>query len=1586
MSDDTNDNDRFYPIIISLDKGSDVNSVLGNPDPPQWPEVTDQVVLDFLNNDIRSILGTELDIDPNSTYAFFTGKTASNQDDLGSTARYFESTTNTNVNDAILAKFPENVKTLNDTTPGKILEGAAESFRNNIRLDIDDSVNSKYGEDAEKISELLDPFIKGYSTKLLLDKISSGDAGDLNQLRGDNETMGLLNRLAQADQVTGYAWRQLSYDYASAVDGKVIAIVGDKVNSGNILETVEVQRMLARGDVHAIDFIDRTELIRVATSGLNGATDYGRVTSLLRDVHEAAADFAAAYGNGDYSRFRELSIATGATASALIRNGADPTQVKGIMKGDIPAPDMMPRFMPPEFHQALTEGTATPEQIHEISRMALIEVASRLTDPGRPALTLDFLTETATKAMTEFFVGFTKGPGPLFVADGIAQIVDAWVKGGPDAALTTALEFGRDVLKGTYLASLAVGAIAILSPEAAAFAGAGLLIVGGGFALVNMIDHLLSIGDQVAPETMAMLRGLADDFIDLIGPDYAMAAGTLAAAAAAAMTGTILLPGAIIVALASLFSRASIDPVVLDLGGNGVTLTPLATSHASFDLHGTGFAVSTGWVGADDGFLVVDRNGDGIVNNISELFGNSEIGGFAALSTLDSNHDGIVDARDPGFSSLKLWVDADGDGKTDASELKSLTQYGIIAINLAATTTDHVVNGNMIGALGSYVKSNGTTGEVAEAYFDNNTALSHYDGNFTYDPEVWALPNARGYGTVPDLWIAMSLDPTLKAMVQGLAARALDDKDSFQATVLQIIYRWTGVENVAAGSRGSQIDAQHLAVLEKFVGQSYDFQGNSDPIYSHQGEILEQAFSSLVSAISARLIIFGPLHDEFKGTGYDFVADSFVMPDGANTLADILALDAPADLATAAQFWEDWGNSIPLLQQLSRGVGLSDANMHGQLQAAFDTLHLPFTLDQATYGRVFIGTATNDALTGTFAGDHLQGLAGDDAMTGGQGDDTYYFKRGDGNDRIADQGAASDKLVLAGVTPGDLRVIQHADKLILLIDDGSGGRIDLTDQFSDKGGVESVHFGDGTVWSEADLLAHAVSSDGTIVTHLGTTDDDTIAGSMIGDLVEGRAGDDDLAGGTGDDTYLFYRGDGNDRITEESSGGKADRLVLHGIAPDAVTLSASGNDVVVTIAESAAGRGDGGTVTLTDELLSGNYAGIDAIVFDDGTTWAPTGIDVWLAHGEMNANVAYNLVLDNILDSLATAPETVTPAALDALNVLLPALTQFATDDLGPFLRGLLEDGVAPLLTGDFASLGPALVEAVHNLGPVVDGTGTLLLPATGQTLDLLIPAVSHFLFADVVPALAQKLIVHGLIPATTADHADIAALLTDSFAFLVPAVSQAADTLLPAATHVVADDVLPVVGGLLTDAIAPALSGELNSLEPTLSHLAGNLGTVVAGIGDTLVPALGDVVDDLLPATAGFLDQALPVVGTIVADTLVPALTGGAAGPQAAADDLFDFAVPAVTGIVDAVAPPVTDLVTGSVLPVVSDILVDGIAPILSGNLNGLGTTVVDAVETLVPAAVETVAEVVTGLGSHVSSFLKNLLSPQHADHFHFL
>lgn len=102
------------------------------------------------------------------------------------------------------------------------------------------------------------------------------------------------------------------------------------------------------------------------------------------------------------------------------------------------------------------------------------------------------------------------------------------------------------------------------------------------------------------------------------------------------------------------FGEAEIvTPIILDLDGDGVE-TVTVGGGAYFDHEGDGFAESTGWAGADDGLLVWDRNGDGMINNGSELFGNNTplangqkaANGFASLAELDSNQDGKIDSND----------------------------------------------------------------------------------------------------------------------------------------------------------------------------------------------------------------------------------------------------------------------------------------------------------------------------------------------------------------------------------------------------------------------------------------------------------------------------------------------------------------------------------------------------------------------------------------------------------------------------------------------------------------------------------------------------------------------------------------------------------------------------------------------------------------------------------------------------------------------------------------------------------------------------------------------------------------------------
>ena len=136
------------------------------------------------------------------------------------------------------------------------------------------------------------------------------------------------------------------------------------------------------------------------------------------------------------------------------------------------------------------------------------------------------------------------------------------------------------------------------------------------------------------------------------------------------------------------------SPIIIDVLGNGYNLT----SHANgviFDINGNGVASERlGWTAAnsDDAFLAMDRNGDGQINDGTELFGcytpqpapprGERLNGFLALAVFDENGDGQIDARDPAFSYLRLWRDANRNGVSDVGELRTLTTLGIVTLDL----------------------------------------------------------------------------------------------------------------------------------------------------------------------------------------------------------------------------------------------------------------------------------------------------------------------------------------------------------------------------------------------------------------------------------------------------------------------------------------------------------------------------------------------------------------------------------------------------------------------------------------------------------------------------------------------------------------------------------------------------------------------------------------------------------------------------------------------------------------------------------------------------------------------------------------
>jgi len=168
-----------------------------------------------------------------------------------------------------------------------------------------------------------------------------------------------------------------------------------------------------------------------------------------------------------------------------------------------------------------------------------------------------------------------------------------------------------------------------------------------------------------------------------------------------------------------------LPPIVLDLDGNGVNLTSAVGSQVRFDMNGDGTADPTGWVGAGDGLLALDRNGDGVINKGSEISFVQDLVGaqsdLEALAAYDTNHDGYFDTADTRFSEFLVWRDANQDGVSQSDELQSLAAHGIRAINLTRTPTGQTaaasVTDNVVFATSEFVRNDGTLGTVGDVGF-----------------------------------------------------------------------------------------------------------------------------------------------------------------------------------------------------------------------------------------------------------------------------------------------------------------------------------------------------------------------------------------------------------------------------------------------------------------------------------------------------------------------------------------------------------------------------------------------------------------------------------------------------------------------------------------------------------------------------------------------------------------------------------------------------------------------------------------------------------------------------------------------------
>jgi len=278
--------------------------------------------------------------------------------------------------------------------------------------------------------------------------------------------------------------------------------------------------------------------------------------------------------------------------------------------------------------------------------------------------------------------------------------------------LSTAIvaSFGSDALGGLdthQFASFSTAQIAALTTGVFASIGSADL------AALNTVQIHALTTDQIAAIGTDMVAGLSTRDIAALDADQIAA---LATDTIQAMTGK------------QLDAMFLATPIVLDLSGHGIH-TLSASQGVSFDMNGTGNKQQWGWITGGEGFLAM-ADSSGHITSGAQLFGTGTLladgshaaNGFQALAAQDTNHDGIISAADANFSKLGVWVATDNHGVLGQGEFYTLAQLGITSLNLNASKSSQVDNGNLIGLISSYTTSDGATHEMADVWFAKDTA------------------------------------------------------------------------------------------------------------------------------------------------------------------------------------------------------------------------------------------------------------------------------------------------------------------------------------------------------------------------------------------------------------------------------------------------------------------------------------------------------------------------------------------------------------------------------------------------------------------------------------------------------------------------------------------------------------------------------------------------------------------------------------------------------------------------------------------------------------------------------------------------
>ncbi|WP_301278479.1 calcium-binding protein, partial [Dechloromonas sp.] len=608
----------------------------------------------------------------------------------------------------------------------------------------------------------------------------------------------------------------------------------------------------------------------------------------------------------------------------------------------------------------------------------------------------------------------------------------------------------------------------------------------------------------------------------------------------------------------SLFGRARtwrpVDPLALDLDGDGLeTVGITATSQILFDHNGDGIKTGTGWVKGDDALLVLDKNGNGSIDNGNELFGVDTVmsngqkaaSGFAALADLDSNHDGVFSSGDAQYANVQVWRDLDQDGISDAGELQTLAQAGIASINLTSTaSTVNFGNGNTQTASATYTRTDGTTGTAANLNLAANAFYREFGDHIALTAEAAKLPGLQGAGMVRDLQEAASLDAKLiqdVAALQGSRTEMLGQLD-------QLLQDWAGTANFKTSQQRAA--EKGFTLMFKVPGAT-DTELQAVQIIGQPGfgkattlmmlGVSEDRYNTVKAQVTEMGKMMGVL-EAFNGQTFLNFGDDGTIKTGLDALVSTQNKDfSSINLASAGTET----NTTPTVTSYTFVLPTLTTQQVDLLKQSYDALK------QSVYDGLVMQTRLKgylDAIGLTIDANGIQlDFSGLNALL-----DTRYSS--DATNALVDLIDLGKRLGQSVPTwsmeprlsqwmaeaelSGTIQDVRNAFASPTV---SATSSTSANDFYLAPAGATSFSAGEGNDFLIGNAANNSLYGDGGNDTIYGAAGNDTLYGGNGDDVLDGGAGNDTLWESYGNDTYLFGRGDGQDVITQYySSDGTAD--------------------------------------------------------------------------------------------------------------------------------------------------------------------------------------------------------------------------------------------------------------------------------------------------------------------------------------------------------------------------------------------------------------------------------------------------------------